>query len=130
MSIEKNEVMGINSLSILCWIARITGLLLALFWLFIGIVTIIAGRESLDWLGGLFLLLIVFSLAAIGLAWWRSGLGAFLLFVMGLLQGAYFAVSASERFVEAVLFTAAPFFLTGLLFLWCWLRSRRTNTVA
>jgi hypothetical protein len=109
------------------WIARGLGTLVAGFWVFIGVLEAIAGSDPWTAESTVLAALIVAAALAVAAAWWREGLGGFLLLLVGMAHCVFASVAAGHNKLFAVAITGVPFLLVGTLFLACWLLSRRTE---
>lgn len=108
-------------------IGRALGTLVAGFWVFIGVLETIAGSEPWTAESSILAMLIVGAALAVGVAWWREGIGGFLLLLVGAAYCAFAFVTAGHNKLFEVAITGVPFLLVGLLFLGSWLLSRRAE---
>lgn len=102
------------------WLARGLGTLLAGFWLFIGVLLAALGSEPWTPESAVMAILIVASALAILVAWWREGIGAILVILVGVAHCVFaFLVSGHNR-LFAMFISGVPFLLVGILFLMSW----------
>ncbi len=106
------------------WTARILGLILVGFWLFIMVKGAIDGGLALNSENGIMLALILASTMAFIVAWWSERLGGILLLAVGLGHCTFAFFAAGHNKALAVSVSGVPFLLLGALFLWSWSRSR------
>ena len=91
------------------------------FWLFVGLihviaaVTAVAEREPWTWESTVLAGLIVASALGALIAWWREGIGGWILVVGGLALGifAYYTAGHNKGFAVAV--AGGPFLVAGIL---------------
>ena len=102
------------------WIARISGSIFALFWLFIGVVSRFNDPLPMNWESIVMSLLIGVSVIAVVIAWFRERLGGALIVFVGA-AFSVFALITSGAGVEskliAVMGSGFPFLIVGVLFL-------------
>jgi hypothetical protein len=111
------------------WIARGLGTLVAGFWVLIGVLEAIAGSDPWTAESNVLATLIVAAALAVAAAWWREGIGGFLILLVGAAHFVFAFVAAGHNKLFAVAITGVPFLLVGTLFLASWLLSRRTEAV-
>ncbi len=112
------------------WIRRIArGIdsFVAGYWLFIGIVGAVSGREPWTLESAMIASFIIVLVAAVITAWWREGIGGTILVVCGAAFSTFAYFSAGHNQAIAVLVSGAPFLVAGVLFLVSWWRSRRSE---
>ena len=109
------------------WVVRGLGTLVAGFWVFIGILQVIAGSDLWTVESTALAALIVAAAVAVAVGWWREGIGGLLLLIVGAAHGVFAYVAAGHNKLIAVAITGVPFLLLGLLFLASWWLSRRTE---
>jgi hypothetical protein len=88
------------------WIARVLGSLIVAYWVIAGIASAIGDSTPWTWESTVIVVLIAASAVSFAVAWWREGIGGFLLLVCG------------------VTFGGAPLVAVGMLFLGGWWGTR------
>jgi hypothetical protein len=112
------------------WIRRIArgiGTFVAAYWLFIGIIGAVSGREPWTLESAMIASFIIVLVAAVITAWWREGVGGTILVVCGAAFSTFAYFTAGHNQAIAVLVSGAPFLVAGVLFLVSWRRSRRSE---
>jgi Na+-translocating ferredoxin:NAD+ oxidoreductase RnfD subunit len=104
---------------------RIMLTLLAIFWLFIGGMSMAGGLESLDAESAVMVGLIMASAVAAALAWWKVSAGAVATLALGIahLSFAYFAAGRNQLF--AMLVSGGPFIVAGIFLAIGWKLPRK-----
>jgi predicted anti-sigma-YlaC factor YlaD len=107
------------------WFARATGSFFAISYVYLGITT---GPTS----PSLSEIAVVLSLVlGVLIAWWREGMGGLILvlasLVSFLIMGFMVAVENPGQRSTLLLLFVVPYLLPGILFLICWLRSRKAG---
>lgn len=105
--------------------ARGLGVLLASFWVFIGILQAFGGSDPWTIESAVLAVLIVAAALAVAVAWWRPGVGGLLLILVGAAHCAFAWVAAGHNKLFAVAITGIPFLLVGVVFLASWWLFRR-----
>lgn len=105
--------------------ARGLGVLLAGFWVFIGILQAFVGSDPWTIESAVLAALIVAGALAVAAGWWRAGIGGLLLMLVGAVHCAFAWVAAGHNKLFAVAITGIPFLLVGALFLASWWLLRR-----
>lgn len=113
------------------WIARVIGSVEALFLLATGIrEAIIESRKGGSWTVESTLIagfIVIFVLGVI-IAWWREGIGGIILIICALAGMTALFLTLGELYDFWVpIFMGGPFLFSGVLFLLCWWRSRRSK---
>ncbi len=106
------------------WAARILGLIIVGFWLFISVMMLVQegiGKGVEDWI---MTGLILCSTAAFIVAWWKEGIGGVLLLMVGIAHCTFALFAAGHNIGLAMLISGGPFLVIGGLFLIGWRRSR------
>jgi hypothetical protein len=109
---------------IIRWVARLFATLLASFWLFIAVVSLIFEPLSRDPESLIMAFLIMFSIVGVVTAWFRELYGGVLLLVVGLMYCVFAIIVAGHNKAFAVLISGVPFIIAGLLFLASWRESK------
>jgi predicted anti-sigma-YlaC factor YlaD len=107
------------------WFVRATGSFFAISYVYLGITT---GPTS----PSLSEIAVVLSLVlGVLIAWWREGMGGLILvlasLVSFLIMGFMVAVENPGQRSTLLLLFVVPYLLPGILFLICWLRSRKAG---
>jgi len=108
-------------------IARALGTLMAAFWLFIVVMSVLYEPGPLDVESAILAVLILFSVAGVILAWFREGPGGAVLVLVGLAHCAFAYIAAGHNQAFAILVSGGPFLLIGLLFLLVWRRLKASQ---
>ena len=108
------------------WIARITGSLVAAFWLFIGIVSGIGEPAPWPLESAILAALIIVSALGVLIAWWREGLGGLVIIGCAVANSVFAFFAAGHSRGMAILIAGGPWLVVGSLFLASWHRSRRS----
>jgi hypothetical protein len=104
------------------WIARGLGTLVAGFWVLIGVLEAIAGSDPWTAESTVLATLIVAAALAVAAAWWREGIGGFLILLVGAAHCVFAFVAAWHNKLFAVAIPGVPFLAS-------WLFSQRTEAV-
>ena len=120
--------MGNKATKRICWITRGLGLLVVVFWLFIGIVSVIDEPEPWTLESMVMAGFIVAMPLTVLIAWWREGIGGTILVIYAVGFSTFGYVSAGHNKVFAMMISGGPFLLIGILFLTSWWRSKRYGT--
>ena len=123
-----NQGSGTQVAAWLRWIVRGLGTLVAGFWVFIGILEAIAGPDPWTAESTVWAVLIIIAAVAVAVAWWREGLGGFLILPVGIAHGAFAFFAAEHNTLLAVAITGIPFLLVGFLSLGSWWLHRTADT--
>jgi hypothetical protein len=116
-----------RSVKILRWLARGIGSLIASFWLFIVIMSIVNGDTTLDIESAIMTILIFSSIVGVIVAWFRELEGGIVLIIVAIAHSTFaFIVSGHNRGL-AMLISGGPFFIIGSLFIATWWRSKKNN---
>ena len=107
------------------WVARVIATVAALFWLLVGIAHAVVDPEPLVWESWVIAALIVSACIAVGVAWWREGLGGLLILAVGIAHSTFALIVSGHNHVLAIAMMGGPFPLSGALFLLSRRRSRR-----
>ena len=67
------------------------------------------------------------TLVSVIIAWWREGIGGLLLTIAGLAAIIVVMLTLPLREYWVILFTGAPFLISGILYLKCWRRIKKMN---
>jgi hypothetical protein len=87
------------------------------FWLLIGVLHAVVGSDPWTWESAVMVVLMVSSALGVLIAWWREGLGGFLVLTCGVAHSTFAYISSGHNKALAVLISGGPFLLTGILFL-------------
>ena len=80
------------------WIARLVGALVAAFWLFSGIVSVVVGPQEPWSIESTMMVIFILTLTVgVIVAWWRAGIGGTVLTVCGVAFGIFGYVSAGHN---------------------------------
>ncbi len=112
------------------WIRRIArgiGTFVAAYWLFIGIISAVSGREPWTLESAMIASFITALVAAVIIAWRREGIGGTILVVCGAAFSTFAYFTAGHNKAIAMLVSGAPFIVAGVLFLVFRRRSRRSE---
>ena len=113
--------------NVLRWTARAVGLLASVVFLLI----IIAGALSAEepWTAESTILAVLFVTSALSvlIAWWKEGLGGWLVTTCGLAGFTFGVVAAGRNKLIAGLITGGPLVVAGFLFIVSWWLRRKEN---
>ncbi len=99
------------------WIARISGSIFALFWLFIGVVSRFNDPLPMNWESIVMALLIGVSAVGVIIAWFRERLGGALLVIIGIAHSTFALISSGHNHLLAMMISGVPYIIVGVLFL-------------
>jgi len=102
------------------WAGRILGTCSGAFWLFMGIVSTVAGQDPWTGESTMLAILIAAAAAGAGIAWWREDIGGIVLLASGIGHGIFGYLAAGHRRYVPVLIAGLPFSLAGLLTIAAW----------
>ena len=110
------------------WVARGLGSLIVVFWLFMGIVSVIDEPEPWTLESMVMAGFIITVPLILLIAWWREGIGGMILVIYAIGFSTFGYISAGHNKAFAMMISGGPFLLTGILFLTSWWRSKRYRT--
>jgi hypothetical protein len=114
------------------WLARGIGTLAAAVWLLIMLdilaCDLLVGFVCLSWETVLLVVIAVFSMLSVIIAWWREGIGGCVMLVWGLTFTIIAYVTSRLQHVYSMLITGVPFIIAGFLFLVSWRFQEQADT--
>lgn len=123
----KNKLNTDRSVKILRWLARGIGTLMASFWLFIAIMSLIVEPEQGGIESTIMAILIVSSIIGVAISWLRELEGGIILLVVAIAHSTFALIEAGRNKGFAMLISGGPFFVIGSLFIAAWWRSKKSN---
>jgi ABC-type proline/glycine betaine transport system permease subunit len=109
------------------WLARGTGSLFAIAYLYLGITTGPAPPSLTE------VAVVLTLVLGVLIAWWREGLGGLILalaaVVLFLIVGFVVAAEYPDQRSTLLQVFVVPYLVPGILFLICWYRSRKSGTL-
>ena len=128
--LTKDKQNNDRSVKILRRLARGIGALIASFWLFIVVVSILPEGPELDTESAIMAILIFSSILSVIIAWFRELEGGIVILLVAIAHSIFALIAAGRNKGFAVLVSGGPFFVIGSLFVATWWRSKRLNLSA
>ena len=101
-------------------IARGVGSLVAGFWLFVGIVSLISDPNQWGPESAIMACLIIASAAGIAIAWWREGIGGISVIGCAIAHSTFAYIAFGHNHELAMLIAGGPFLVVGTMFIASW----------
>jgi len=113
------------------WTARVFGALVASYWLYLLILSLIYGSFSWDVESIIMAGLVTGPIIGVVIAWFREFIGGIFLLFIAIAHSIFAFIDAGHNKGLAMLISGGPFFVIGLLFIVAWRSSmiskRSTN---
>ena len=116
----------------ICWIARILGSILAIYFVFTTVANLIMDFKTWDFVAYIFFAFTIIFAIGVIIAWFKEKIGGIILVAFAM-AGSIFSIIAGLNIpdfdmMDFIILAGIPFLIIGVLFLVYWWKSRKLST--
>ena len=115
----------------ICWIARILGSILAVYFVFTTVANLIMDFKTWDFVAYIFFAFTIIFAIGVIIAWFKEKIGGIILVAFAM-AGSIFSIIAGLNIpdfdmMDFIILAGIPFLIIGILFLVYWWKSRKLS---